>query len=76
MSILFYVAVRPGNHPGTDLVCKMIALPRGIALIINNKLFADNPVNGRLTPRHGSEEDVCKVKELFETLGFEVHIRD
>ena len=76
MSILFYVAVRPGNHPGTDLVYKMTALPRGIALIINNKLFADNPVHGRLTPRHGSEEDVRQVKELFETLGFEVHIRE
>ena len=76
MSILFYVAVRPGYHPGTDLVYKMTALPRGIALIINNNQFADNPLHGRLTPRHGSEEDVRQVKELFETLGFKVHIRE
>ena len=72
----FYVAVRPGNHPGTDLVYKMTALPRGIALIINNKLFVDNPVHGRQTPRHGAEEDVRQVKELFSALGFEVHIRE
>ena len=76
MNLLLYVAVRPGNHPGTESVYKMTALPRGIALIINNKLFVDNPVHGRQTPRHGAEEDVRQVKELFSALGFEVHIRE
>ena len=70
----FYVAVRPGHHPGTDFVYKMTALPRGIVLIINNKIFADNTEHGRQAPRHGSEEDVHQVKEMFSALGFEVHI--
>ena len=76
MNLLLYVAVRPGNHPGTESVYKMTALPRGIALIINNKLFVDNPEHGRQPPRHGSEEDVRQVKEMFSALGFEVHIRE
>ena len=76
MNILLYVAVSPGHHPGTDFVYKMTALPRGITLIINNKLFADNPVYGSQTPRHGSEEDVHQLKELFDALGFDVHIRE
>ena len=54
----------------------MTALPRGIALIINNKLFVDNPEHGRQPPRHGSEEDVRQVKEMFSALGFEVHISE
>ena len=52
----------------------MTALPRGIVLIINNKIFADNTEHGRQAPRHGSEEDVHQVKEMFSALGFEVHI--
>ena len=54
----------------------MTALPRGIALIINNKLFVDNPEHGRQPPRHGSEEDVHQLKELFGALEFEVHISE
>ena len=54
----------------------MTALPRGIALIINNELFADNTEHGKQTPRQGSEEDVRQVKEMFSALGFEVHIRE
>ena len=76
MNLLLYVAVRPGNHPGTESVYKMTALPRGIALIINNKLFVDNPEHGRQPPRHGSEEDVHQLKELFGALEFEVHISE
>ena len=75
MNILLYAAVRPGHHPGTDVVYKMTALPRGITLIINNKLFAENHVHGTQSTRHGSEEDVRQVKELFAALGFDVHIR-
>ena len=76
MNILLYVALRPGHHPGTDFIYKMTAIPRGITLIINNKLFTDNPIHGRLSPRHGSEEDVRQVKELFAALGFEVRISE
>ena len=75
MNILLYAAVRPGHHPGTDVVYKMTALPRGIALIINNKLFAENHEHGTQSPRQGSEKDVRQVQELFADLGFEVHIR-
>ena len=65
-------AVRPGNHPGTDDVYKMTALPRGITLIVNNKLFDDHPEHGKQAIRHGSEEDVRQVQDLFKNLGFEV----
>ena len=54
----------------------MTALPRGIALIINNVLFADNPVHGKQSPRHGSGEDVHQVQALFGALGFKVHIKE
>ena len=75
INILFHVDVRPGHHPAKDFVYKMTALPRRIALIINNELFVDNTEHGRQTPRHGSE-DVRQVKEMFSALGFEVHIRE
>ena len=65
-------AVRPGNHPGTDDVYNMTALPRGITLIVNNKLFDDHPEHGKQATRHGSEEDVRQVQDLFKNLGFEV----
>ena len=54
----------------------MTAFPRGIALIINNKLFADHPEHRKLSTRHGSEEDVSQVKSLFDALGFDVHTKE
>ena len=45
----------------------MTAVPRGIALIINNEWFG-----GKLNTRTGSTKDVCELKGLFEALGFEV----
>ena len=53
----------------------MTALPRGMTLIINNELFAHHDLFGQQSPRHGSGEDVRQVEELFDALGFEVHIR-
>ena len=70
---LFPAAVSPGNHPGTKAVYKMTAIPRGMALIVNNWLFHDD-VKGKLT-RVGSEIDVDLVKALFEDLGFKVKTR-
>ena len=72
MNLLLYVAVRPGHHPGTDFVYKMTARPRGIALIINNKVFRGYPNK----TRHGSEKDVHQLEELFDALGFEVKIKE
>ena len=73
--LLFFIsceAVRPFCHPGTDDVYNMTARPRGITLIINNASFTPHPEHGQQSPRHGSEEDVRQVKELFTALGFEV----
>lgn len=58
--------VRPGRHPGTKFVYNMTALPRGRALIVNNKSFA----SGRWEPRLGSQKDVDQVEALFTALGF------
>ena len=54
----------------------MTALPRGITLIINNKLFDDHPEHDKQATRHGSEEDVRQVQDLFKNLGFEVLTRE
>ena len=48
------------------------ARPRGITLIINNKSFAYHPDHGKQSTRHGSEEDVSRVKTLFAALDFSV----
>ena len=50
----------------------MTALPRGITLIINNKLFDDHPEHDKQATRHGSDEDVRQVQSLFKNLGFEI----
>ena len=50
----------------------MTAHPRGITLIINNTSFTPHPEHGQQSPRHGSEEDVRQVEELFTALGFAV----
>ena len=54
----------------------MTARPRGITLIINNKLFAKHPVYGKQSTRLGSEEDVREVSALFDALGFNVHTEE
>ena len=54
----------------------MTARPRGITLIINNKLFHGHPQHDKQSTRHGSEEDVRQVKALFHALGFEVHTKE
>ena len=64
--ILLHLVVRPGHHPGTDFVYKMTALPRGIALIINNAFFREDKT------RCGSGEDVPGLTKLFGDLGFTV----
>ena len=48
------------------------ARPRGITLIINNASFAHHPDHGKQSTRHGSEEDVSRVKTLFAALDFSV----
>ena len=54
----------------------MTARPRGITLIINNKLFQGHPEHDKQSTRHGSEEDVRQVKALFDALGFEVQTKE
>ena len=54
----------------------MTARPRGITLIINNASFAHHPKHGQQSPRHGSEEDVCKVEALFTDLDFSVRTKE
>ncbi|XP_072047320.1 caspase-3-like [Amphiura filiformis] len=49
--------------------------PRGLALIINNKRFADTPVYD-LDFREGSDEDACNLIQLFRSLNFKVHYRN
>ena len=71
----FCPALRPGYHPGTDDVYNMTGRPRGITLIINNASFTLHPKHGQQSPRHGSEEDVRQVEELFIALGFEIQRR-
>ena len=76
--LLFFLsceAIRPGHHPGTDDDYNMTARPRGITLVINNASFTPHPRHGQQSPRHGSEEDVRQVEELFIALGFEVQRR-
>ena len=62
----------PGFHPGTDTDYNMTAIPRGITLIVNNKIFAGKADK----PRHGSQEDVRQIEALFAALGFEVRKRE
>ena len=50
----------------------MIAIPRGITLIVNNKIFASEAH----PPRHGSEKDVDQIEALFTKLGFELRKRE
>ena len=68
----FSPAASPGNHPGTNALYKMTANPRGMTLIINNKLFND----GKKKTRKGSEKDVDLVKALFSDLGFMVQTEE
>ena len=49
----------------------MTALPRGIALIINNDWF-----DRKLNTRTGSTEDVRQLKDLFKALDFKVETKD
>ena len=76
-NFLFFcrTVVRPGYHRGTEDVYNMTARPRGITLIINNASFAHHPKYGQQSPRHGSEEDVRQVKELFAALDFSVRTK-
>ena len=62
----------PGFHPGTDTDYNMTAIPRGITLIVNNKIFAGKTDK----TRHGSQEDVRQIEALFAALGFEVRKRE
>ena len=62
----------PGFHPGTDTDYNMTAIPRGITLIVNNKIFAGKADK----TRHGSQEDVRQIEALFAALGFEVRKRE
>jgi len=64
--------VRPGNHPETDDVYKMTAIPRGVALIINNESFGTEV---ELETRFGSEQDVVKLHKLFQELHFDVQTK-
>ena len=50
----------------------MTAIPRGITLIVNNKIFAGKADQ----TRHGSQEDVRQIEALFAALGFEVRKRE
>ena len=57
----------------------MTARPRGITLIVNNKLFDDRllkhvPIED--PTRYGSEEDVRQVEALFDALGFDVRTKE
>ena len=72
-----HAAFRPGYHPGTSDVYNMTAIPRGITLIINNKLF-DERLQGHFKDptRHGSEEDLRHVEALFNALGFKVYKKE
>lgn len=72
--LLFSVAaVRPGFHQEKDGVYKMMSLPRGEALIINNKTFLKH---SKLKNRQGSEHDVLEVHKLFQGLGFKVTTKE
>ena len=66
--------VRPGFHPETDDVYKMTAIPRGLALIINNERFGPK-TEVELETRHGSDQDVVQLQKLFEDLGFDVQTK-
>lgn len=66
-------------HPDSELVYPMRSKPRGIALIINNEVFGDNPEatknekeQEKLDIRLGSNEDVKALETLFEALDFKV----
>ena len=55
----------------------MISKPRGLCLIINNKNFEHpDPQKRHQMLRRGSEHDVENLNVLFQTLEFEVHIKN
>lgn len=69
----------PHIHPESELVYPMRSKPRGIALIINNEVFGDNPEATKkekeqeeLNVRLGSNADVEALERLFVALDFKV----
>ena len=44
--------------------------PKGYVLIINNKVFYNDPESS--STRHGTDNDVERLKQVFGKLGFEV----
>ena len=73
------VQVRDALPPRLDQVDEMPAYrmdrnPRGIALIISNKDFEDNPHD--LRERKGTEKDVENLKHLWTNLNFIVEVRN
>lgn len=71
--------IPPHIHPDSELVYPMTSKPRGIALIINNESFADNPEmterekqKETLDARKGSNSDVQSLEKLYEALDFKV----
>jgi len=53
-------------------VYRMSSLPKGMALIINNRCF----VNNVLEEREGSENDIARLKSILDQLGFEVIVEE
>lgn len=71
--------IPPHIHPKSELVYPMTSKPRGIALIINNESFADDPEmtegekqKEKLEVRQGSDSDVKSLEKLYEALDFKV----
>ena len=55
----------------------MMSKPRGLCLIINNKNFEHpDPQKRHQMLRRGSEYDIENLNVLFQTLEFEVHIKN
>lgn len=71
--------IPPHIHPESQDVYPMTSKPRGIALIINNEIFPDNPEKTekekekeKLEVRQGSDKDVKSLEKLYEALDFKV----
>ncbi len=54
---------------------KMRSKPHGFCLIVNNKTFKSDDPKKKLSERKGTEEDVDRLRETFEKLGYKVRVK-
>ena len=63
------------SMPDNSLIYRMNHSPRGIAVIINNKIFLESS-GQHLAPREGTDVDRDALKKLFQKLQFKVEIHN